>query len=189
VRTAHRQLLQTYFKKRRLPRGILEGVCRELHIDKAQSNFSLLQAAVAHLVLGGTHRRLRQVTVAPEGTNRRISGRRVGARPKFLFSVEWTQMSLGLTSYFATAVPPYGRVVVTASTERPDLFGYFDVALGHFSGDGELFDCAGAVIVEHWSSLARHRQERWGRFCEGGVINETLANRWADVVWSVSKAG
>lgn len=186
---AHRQILNHYLQKRRLPRGVLDGVCRDLHIDKAQSDFTLLQAAVAHLVLGGTNRQLGQADSHAEGTARgarRIRGRRVGSRPRFLFSIEWADalMSSGATTYFATVVPTFTRAVITASMSGPEMFGYFDVALGHFPADGNLVECVRPILVEHWSKLAGYEHKHWRRFCDAGLVDERTARSWADDVWS-----
>jgi hypothetical protein len=184
----HRQILNHYFQKRRLPRRVLDGVCQELHIDKAQSDFSLLQAAVAHLMLGGTNRRLGRVRLRPDGTapvTRRPRVRRVGARPAFLFSIEWPDSAIasGRTSYFATAAPGYERTAITASMPTPELFGYCDVALGHFPATDDVLQCVRPVVVQHWSALANREHERWQEFCEGGLVGERTATDWADEVW------
>jgi hypothetical protein len=94
-------------------------------------------------------------------------------------------MSCGPLVYFATVVPAYKNVVITASMSTPEWLGYYDVAVNHFLSISDLEEACRMVFVDHWGMFRGYEYTRWDTFCEGGIFSEPVANAWADEAWNV----
>jgi len=121
-----------------------------------------LENAVARLVLEGIQDRLPQwATRDKEGdvifgwnilpkTNRKLS-----FAPQCLFGINWANSGPGFSwpeEYYLAYVPLYDRFVVTASQDSPDVYGYTDIAIGHFADNiSDVISAAGEQIRNNWS--------------------------------------
>ena len=76
----------------------------------------------------------------------------------------------------------YGAVVITASADGTDAYGFTDFAIGHLDESQGLLDGAREVVTRHWSLRAKDGQTRWQHLFMEGVVSETMASSWADAV-------
>lgn len=77
-------------------------------------------------------------------------------------------------------VPGYDRFVVTASTDRPNVYAYEDLAIGHYDKDLPLENGCRQVVATWWDEWAKDEPERrWQYFWDAGLIDKNIANRWA----------
>ena len=60
-------------------------------------------------------------------------------------------------------------MVVTASADGTDAFGFTDFAIGNFPADVDLIGGAQQVITGAWADQAADGQERWGLSVRGGI--------------------
>jgi hypothetical protein len=117
-----------------------------------------------------------------------VPHRKVAVAPQHLFTLNWADSGPGFSwpaAYFVTWVPVYERYVVTYSGDTPEVFGYCDIALGHFGPDEELKQGSWRLITGDWSRQYGERsQHRWVYLFETGLVDEAEAEAWADDVWS-----
>jgi hypothetical protein len=138
---AERIVLTTYFGLEATCPGVLDRAYEALDVDGEDNGFcTRLDAAVANVVLHRVQRQLPQWAALGDGNavfGRDVRRRRVFTkvkRPKHLFTLNWADSAPGYSwpmAYHATEVPAFGRVVVTASADSPDTFGFCDFAIGH----------------------------------------------------------
>ena len=108
-------------------------------------------------------------------------------RPLYLLTINWADSGPGLSwpmAYYATTVSWAGEVIVTASADGPDTYGWADMAIGHFpanNGHGAL-DGIRKVIVADWSAQAARGQREWVELFGRGEIPGALAMEWAEQV-------
>jgi hypothetical protein len=70
-----------------------------------------------------------------------VPSRQVAVLPQHLFTLNWADSGPGISwpgAYYTTWVPIYDRYVVTYSADTPEVFGYCDIAIGHFGHDEDL---------------------------------------------------
>lgn len=154
-------------------------------------SITLLDAAVATVLLKSIRGELPQWAVVDQGgvTLGRSKNRQAvqsAYNPKHLFTLNWADSGPGFSwpmAYHATAVPAYKAVVVTASADGTDAFGFTDFAIGHFSADVNLIVGAKEVITGAWADQAADGQGRWAYLFEEALVNADQANEWADQVW------
>ena len=184
-------VLGAYFGRRTAKRT-LESAYETLKLDGEQTgDFTQLEAAVSSVLLKSVLHELPQWAVIRNGKvtlgRKATRSKRTAFSPQHLFTLNWADSGPGFSwpmAYYATAVPAHRRVVVTASADCPETFGFCDVALGHFAADTEMLAGARNIIVAHWSALQEYEQERWAYLFDEGLVSAQLANEWADVVWS-----
>lgn len=153
-----------------------------------------LESAVARLALNGIEQRLPQWAVFYEDGraqfgrkhNRRRAGQ-ITLLPKFLFEINWADSGPGFSwpeQYHATYIPGYHQYVLTASADCPDVYGYEDIAIGHFAAEIPLEAGCRQGMIDWWR---HHRGEdpdmRWQEFWVSGLIGESDASEWADEIW------
>ena len=107
--------------------------------------------------------------------------------PQFLFTINWADSAPGISwpeSYHITYIPGFERYVVTASQDSTDVWGVTELAIGDFSIDNVLTECAEGAITDWWSNQhINNCQEKWEYVWDEGIINTETANKWADSVW------
>jgi hypothetical protein len=86
-------------------------------------------------------------------------------------------------AYWATVVPDHFAVVVTASADCPDTYGFTDFAIGHFPLAIDIREGAHDIITSRWKRLRDDGQERWAYLFGTGLISNRVATKWADEVW------
>jgi hypothetical protein len=173
------------------PAKELSAAYRALKITTAESDFSRLQAAVASVVLRCVQRQLPQWAVVQDGQvtrARQVKQRRMKSqfKPQHLFTLNWADTAPGFSwpcAYYATRVPAHAGIVVTASADCPETFGWCDIAIGHFPAVDDIREGARRVITEHWKFLAGNDQERWAYLFAEGLVDSEMADAWADRVW------
>jgi len=85
-------------------------------------------------------------------------------------------------AYHATAVPAFKAMVVTASADGTDAFGFTDFAIGHFPMDVDLIVGVQRVTTA-WADQAADGQGRWAYLFEEALVNGDQAKEWAEQVW------
>jgi hypothetical protein len=169
----------------------LSAAYRTLKIEPAESDFTRLQAAVASVVLRSVQRQLPQWAVIRDGQvtetrERRRRRTKSKLRPQHLFELNWADTGPGFswpTAYYATEIPLQRRVVIMASADCPETFGWCDIALGHFPAEEDVREGARRVITEHWRFLAANDQARWAYLFRTGLVGSEMVDGWADDVW------
>ncbi len=155
--------------------------------------YTELQAAVAEVLLKSVRQELPQwavvretgVTLGRRAENRFPCRRRY--RPATLFEINWANSGPGFSwpmRYCATRVRWADAVIVTASADSPDAYGWTDFAIGHFtlSKETNLLAGIGEVIVSDWAQQATQGQRRWEELFGEGAVSGAVAERWADLV-------
>jgi hypothetical protein len=155
-------------------------------------------AAVASIILERIQDRLPSwlgITTGESGEQnlhigREIEGRRaertVELTPRHLLSINWATSGPGITwpaIYYVTYVPLYDRFIVTRSSDGTDVYGYCDVAMGHFGPDEDLIDGSVQAIDGDWNYQTNFGQARWESVVKPGLIGHEVAEALADEVW------
>ena len=156
---------------------------------------SQTEIAVAQIVLQRIQGRLPQwLTTTERGFL--IAGRRASLRPtkveylnlkpELLFCVNWADSAPGISwpeAYYITHIPGLDQYIVTASRDSRDIFGCTDHALGFSAASKPRLEACRAILVRYWKKQFACG-ERWDRLFDEGVVDITVAERWAkDVKW------
>jgi hypothetical protein len=153
-----------------------------------------LSNAVARLVLSEVQGRLPQwAAVSANGdvelarTYMPTRRAKVRALPRFLFMINWADSGPGFSwpeSYHLVWLPGFGRYVVTASQDSPDMHGYTDEAIGHFADEKEPQEGACRGITGWWKGqVDGWDQQRWAYLFDTGEIDAETAEAWAGELW------
>lgn len=153
-----------------------------------------LDNAVARLVLSGIQDRLPQwavvyadgrVDLARAYTPRRQA--KIDLLPRFLFEINWADSGPGYSwpeAYHVVYLPGFGRYVVTASQDSPDIHGYTDEAIGHFPETESVEAGVYRVIFEWWKGQASGWDQLcWAYLLSEGEVSRATAESWADEIW------
>lgn len=164
-------------------------------IDIGNDSELALKNAVARIALEAIQDRLPNCAVfsAEEGValcRKRFTqpNRPVELLPIPLFTINWADSAPGFSwpeCYHATFVPGFGRYVVTAALDSPDVHGYTELAIGWFPDKQEIKAGAHDVIVAWW----RWQHDSWGQapwayVWDEYLISEDTAEDWADEIWA-----
>ena len=156
---------------------------------------SQTEIAVAQIVLQSIQGRLPQwLTTNERGFT--ITGRTASQRPskvdflrlkpELLFCVNWADSAPGISwpeAYYITHIPGLDQYIVTASRDSRDIFGCTDHALGFSAASRPRLEACRAILVRYWRKQFACG-ERWDRLFDEGVVDITVAERWAkDVKW------
>jgi hypothetical protein len=158
----------------------LRSLLEDIGIDDEPDHYTILDAAVARLLVGW---RTHQFTIA---STKKPSGNRDPFPSQSLLSINWTNGSVNAwpARYELFLVPQFERYVVVTSADA-EPFGYRDFALDHFSAKRDVLRASQRIIVSDWETLRReYEQERWCEYWAGELVTESEASRWADQVWA-----
>jgi hypothetical protein len=178
------------------PETTLASAIDQLQLQGEElGDVTLLDAAVGAIVLKSIRDRLPQWMVFEQGQvtvgRTRVRPVRGAYKPKHLFTLNWADSGPGFSwplAYHATTVPLFNSMVVTASADGTDAYGFTDFAIGHFGIDVDLVVGARRVIVDNWTRQARDGQERWAYLSGAGLVSACRAKVWADQAWPNEKA-
>jgi hypothetical protein len=177
---------------RKVAKRALDSAIRRLNIEGAElgGDVTLLDAAVAEVLLASTRDTLPQWAVVKDGHvtlgRKKTRVRRTIYRPQHLFTLNWADSGPGFSwpmAYHATAVSAFKSVVVTASADGTDAYGFTDFAIGHFLANVDLLVGAREVITKNWARQAAEGQGRWVYLFDEALVSATQAEEWADSVW------
>ena len=159
-------------------------------------NFELQGAisnAVARLALSDIQKRLPQWSVSYRNGEIRFARgyepprrQKLSLLPQFLMMINWADSGPGFSwpeSYHVIYLPYYHVNIVTGSVDSPEMHGYTDRALGHFTPDVPLLEGSRKIIVEDWSMQAGWGQEKWAYLFSEGMVDGAMARTWAEEVW------
>ena len=162
----------------------------------AECSYTKLDAAVAFIVLEAVEHRLPQWASVADGVVNRartyrpkemVPKRLAAMLPQHLFTVNWADSGPGFSwpaAYYTTWVPHYDRFVVTDSGDCPDVFGYADIAVGHFGREEGLEKGSRRIVVETWRDLFEEwNPSRWAYLFFEGLLDSSEAESWADEAW------
>lgn len=190
-------ILRAYFGEPVDPPTLADAI-RRLDLESAGFDdppHSELEAAVAEVLLDRVKLGLPQwAMVGPEGVS---LGRRPHTRhprlrrygPQFLFEINWANSGPGFSwpmAYHAIFVGWANRVVVTASSDTVESYGWIDFAIGHFAWAGPEGLVSGIrdIIIADWSQQASAGQHRFEDMVNFAGDYGTLACQWSDeVAW------
>jgi hypothetical protein len=107
--------------------------------------------------------------------------------PLHLFTINWADSGPGYSwpeAYHVTWFPEFDRYVVTASDDSPDIWGFEDLAIGHFGqGEGRI-QGARRIITTFWREECNGGDTRpWAYLFDTGAVDEAEAYAWAADVW------
>lgn len=171
-----------------------EGVHLEEGLDGYHDEGSAIANAVARLLLVAVQDRLPNWS-AIRGDGEFVTTREkrsyaentVAFLPVRLLTINWADSGPGFSwpeEYRAVWVPGFERYVVTASRDTAEGYGYADVAIGWFPGDGDLKKGALEVIKAHWEEQwLQYEQHRWECIFDEGLITASEADSLAGEVW------
>ncbi len=175
-----------------------EDPCAAIRLQRGLEPQLAVENAVARICLNAIQGRLPQWGVCREDGAvlfaRRYERRR-GApaelKPVFLFEINWADSGPGFSwpeAYHATFLPGYGRWVVTASVDSPDVRGCTEWAIGHFAGHRKLARACRELIVSQWREAPGGDPETgWAYlFSEGYVLSRT-AYLWRRAAWPAAR--
>ena len=187
-------MLEAYFGEP-IPANILADAVEALELTgssfDADGYPSELDAAVAEVLLQSRRDELPQWVLVERSRvirgRQKITASASPFKPQHLFTINWADSAPGFSwpvAYYATRVSDFGRVIVTASADGVEMYGFTDFAIGHFAASADLLTAARTAVVSHWSLRAQDGQRRWEYLQEPGLVTAELASRWAgDVEW------
>ena len=155
-----------------------------------------LANAVARIALNAIADRLPQWSAASESGDWVFARERQPRRasvidplPRFLMMINWADSGPGFSwpeAYHATYLPGFDCFVVTLSDDSPEMYGYTDIAIGHFAADADFDTAIARIIQAHWSDNGGNDPElAWAYLFDEGYIDAETAYRWRDEVWPV----
>jgi hypothetical protein len=142
--------------------------------------------ALARMVFSGFEDQLPEFVWSRDGvifTSRPERGRK-RFDPQRLFQINWATSGPGFTwpeVYYLCWLPVLERWVVVSARDSPDVDGYCDRLVGHFSGCEELAVETGHVIEQYWLCLQADQQARFEEVTEFSPLVD--AHAIADRVW------
>ena len=143
------------------------------HIEKRQPQW----AAVYADGRVETARKLRTDSEKPVRT--------INLFPQLICEINWANSGPGFSwpeAYHVTWFPGYDVYVVTASQDSPDVHGYTEEAIAHFSSDEPFEKSIQGILRDYWSGFTAG--EKWEDFFEAGLIDERQAHQIADtLIW------
>lgn len=178
-------ILAAYFG-RKVPAQTLTSAIEQLEIEGEGfegGDISLLDAAVATVLLKSKRDELPQWMISGR---KNVKPVRTLYKPKHLFTLNWAESGPGVswpTAYYATAVPAFKAIVVTASADSPESFGFTDFAIGDFRVGVDLMVGSRKVITGEWARQVADGQGRWAHLDEEALVSASEAEEWADEVW------
>jgi len=153
-----------------------------------------IENAVARLVLEGIQGRLPQwgtgdgqggIYLARSITPK--TPRKVDTFPQHLCTINWANSGPGFSwpeAYYVTYLPLYDKFVVTASQDSAELYGYEDLAIGHFEADIEVTDGSKQVLLDWWRHHGdNYRETPWEELFSTGLLDETEVYSLRDEIW------
>ena len=182
-------ILSSYFGQRPVP----DDACKALRaagLRRGASEFSLRDAAAGTVLLGKARRGFEQKRLDRHGLvlGERPVSRWGSYKPQHLFSIDWSDGHMcapsGECAYFIVPVPAFRKRVVVLSAPTTEMFGYFDVAIGHFTHDQLVPDAASAVLVKHWERLRELEMDRPQLLLRKGFVSSSTVWEWVESVWS-----
>ncbi len=164
--------------------------------DFGKQNNLAFSNAVARICLSEILDTLPQ-WAASDGNGTLILGRRIVSPlelpprvllRKHLFTINWANSAPGYSwpeAYYATELPFFNVVVVTASVDCTDELGYSDIALGWFESSAPRVEAIRNIIEGHWLEFAAANPEHTGWECvtDPGEIDFDTAEKWAKDIW------
>jgi hypothetical protein len=152
-----------------------------------------LAIAVAQILLHEVQGTLPQWAASGESVslNRREHKRHQDARlsfnPQLICTINWANSGPGFSwpeAYHVTYLPGFDKFVVTTSRDGPDVWGCADHAIGSADGRPGSAEAAKEIIIGFWRSQSDDwEQPRWAYLFEEGLIDEKIANDWANEIW------
>lgn len=152
-----------------------------------------LEATVAHIALAVIQGRLPQCASVSEGKVMLFRQpfarfrRSVVMIPQHLFTINWADSAPGISwpeAYHVTYIPEFDRYVVTESQDSTDVWGFTDLAIGHFDARQSLMEGCRQVITSWWAAECGDLdQGRWAYVWDEGTISRTAAEAWGDEIW------
>jgi hypothetical protein len=142
--------------------------------------------ALARMVFAGFEDQLPEFVWSTGGvvfTSRPDLGRK-RFDPQRLFQINWATSGPGFTwpeVYYLCWLPVFERWVVVSARDSPDVDGYCDRLVGHFSDCEELAVEAAHVIEQYWLCLLADQQARFEEVTEFNPLID--AHAIADRVW------
>jgi hypothetical protein len=114
--------------------------------------------------------------------------RPLGIIPAELFEINWADSGPGFSwpeSYHACPVPGLDIIVVTASVDSPDMYGFTDWALGWFHCSENTVEASGHIIRAWWQyQVDSWDQQPWCYLFGTGLVSAGVAEDWRDGVWT-----
>ncbi len=167
-----------------------------LGFKKECGPYTRTAAAVAHVVLEAIEHRL-PVWACLKGGDliqaRSYRGpnqkprRQAALLPRKLFAINWASSGPGFSwpvEYQLVWAPLYERLIVTASADCPDMFGYADFALGHFARTDDVGRSVIKIIKSDWMMQQDIcSQPRWEALISTGLIEKSDIDLLVDEVW------
>ena len=115
--------------------------------------------------------------------------------PMYLMTIKWREPGLGVYSmeaYYLTALQGYGVSIVTVSRDLADGEGRRDYAIGYVAHDNLCLDLildSRDLIAAWWREQKDfYAAEAWIEILGEGCINEFMATKARDSVWSPSNS-
>ena len=142
--------------------------------------------ALARMIFSGFEDQLPEFVWSRDGvvfTSRPELGRK-RFEPQRLFQINWATSGPGFSwpeVYYLCWLPMFERWVVVSARDSPDVDGYCDRLVGHFSECDEPADEVSLVIERYWLSLKADQQARFEEVTEFCALVD--AHSIADRVW------
>ncbi len=172
------------------------GIVPVLDLWNQDSDLAL-DNAVARICLSGIQEALPQWAACDSKTGKLVTLARDIKSPlelpprilltKHLVTINWADSAPGYSwpeAYYATELPYFDVVVVTASADSPDAVGYCDIAIGWFNRSAKREHELAERIKGYWSHRAACGQRAWAYLVDEGEIDADAAAAWREEVWA-----
>ena len=196
---ADRDVLDYWFAAPDTSPSSLNGVGRQIAslglVPQRGHAYSTPAAYTASLVLNAIRHRLpgeeqagaeAHISHPPTPDAQNYPSPTVNLLPRFLCRLNWESRgpeACWPVDYYATWLPGYRRWVVTGSSEMPEFWGVYDVALGWFDDAESLLEGARRVLTTDWRTARKLYSPLAEEFVgKPGAIDAATAARWlADI--------
>lgn len=192
---ADRDVLDYWFAEPDQSPSSLNGVGRHIAalglVPQRGHTYSTPAAYTASLVLNAIRHRLpgeeqasteAQASHPPMPNTQNYPSPKVNLLPRFLCSLNWESRgpeACWPVDYYATWLPGYRRWVVTGSSDMPEMWGVYDVALGWFDDAELLLEGARRVLTDDWRTAQKLYSPLVENFVgKPGAVEAVTAERW-----------
>ena len=117
---------------------------------------------------------------------KRTRARRVVLVPRHLLTINWADSGPGFSwpeGYHATFIPGFGRFIVTASRDCPDLYDCCDHAIGWFDSRSDWKKASTKIVKAWWSKQRDCEIGPWTDLLDPGSLGKAETHALCDAIW------
>jgi hypothetical protein len=152
--------------------------------------------AIARMALNGIQDRLPNWYCGWQGgyvKARHHEGRclhRANLKPEYLFKINYADSGPGFSwpeDYHRVRFPHYDIWFVIASQDTPEVHGYADQVIGHYSLDEDPMEAIKRILIAWWTQGGDDPEFAWEALWDTGLIDSATIMGWRDEAFGLNQ--